>query len=85
MRRTCRDEYRVVQLREGLIGGTLPDNTVKRLLNKEADDGWQLESTTAADMVGRRRGRAADDFRAAGGLTGTGPASGSDPDTVRGP
>jgi hypothetical protein len=50
-----RYEYRVVQLREGMIGGKLSDDKLERLLNKEADDGWQLKAITAADVKGRIR------------------------------
>lgn len=48
-----RYEYRVVQLRESLLGGKLSDDKLERLLNKEADDGWQLKAITSADVKGR--------------------------------
>jgi hypothetical protein len=48
-----RFEYRVVQLREGLIGGKLSDDKLEKILNKEARDGWQLKAITSADVKGR--------------------------------
>lgn len=48
-----RYEYRVVQLREGLIGGKLSDDKLEKVLNKEARDGWQLKAITSADVKGR--------------------------------
>jgi hypothetical protein len=48
-----RYEYRVIQVREGLIGGKLSDDKLEKLLNKEAGDGWQLRTITAADVKGR--------------------------------
>jgi hypothetical protein len=48
-----RFEYKVVQLREGLMGGKLSDTKLEKLLNGEAEDGWQLKTITAADVKGR--------------------------------
>jgi Domain of unknown function (DUF4177) len=48
-----RYEYRVVQLRESLMGGKLSDDKLEKLLNREADDGWQLKAITATDVKGR--------------------------------
>jgi hypothetical protein len=48
-----RYEYRVVQIREGLIGGKLSDDKLEKLLNREARDGWQLRTITGADVKGR--------------------------------
>ena len=48
-----RYEYRVVQLRESMLGGKLSDDKLEKLLNNEADDGWQLKAITAADVKGR--------------------------------
>lgn len=48
-----RYEYRVVQLRESMLGGKLSDDKLERLLNKEAEDGWQLKAITSADVKGR--------------------------------
>jgi Domain of unknown function (DUF4177) len=48
-----RYEYRVIQLREGLIGGKLSDDKLEKLLNREARDGWQVKAITGADVKGR--------------------------------
>jgi hypothetical protein len=48
-----RFEYKVVQLREGMIGGKLSADKLQKLLNNEADDGWQLKTITSADVKGR--------------------------------
>ena len=48
-----RFEYKVVQLREGMIGGKLSADKLQKLLNNEADDGWQLRTITSADVKGR--------------------------------
>jgi hypothetical protein len=48
-----RYEYRVVQVRESLIGGKLSDERLEKLLNKEAARGWQLKAITGADVKGR--------------------------------
>lgn len=48
-----RFEYKVVQLRESLMGGKLSDDKLARVLNGEAADGWQLKAITAADVKGR--------------------------------
>ncbi len=49
----ARYEYRVLQLRESLIGGKLSADKLEKLLNKEADDGWQLKAITSVDVKGR--------------------------------
>lgn len=48
-----RFEYKVIQLRESLIGGKLSDDKLEKVLNNEAGDGWQLKAITAADVKGR--------------------------------
>jgi hypothetical protein len=48
-----RFEYKVVQLRESLMGGKLSDDKLEKVLNGEAADGWQLKTITAADVKGR--------------------------------
>jgi Domain of unknown function (DUF4177) len=49
----ARYEYRVLQLRESLIGGKLSAEKLEKLLNKEAGDGWQLKAITSVDVKGR--------------------------------
>ena len=46
-------EYKVVQLREGLIGGKLSADKLERVLNEHARQGWQLKALTTADVKGR--------------------------------
>ncbi|MFZ5871652.1 MAG: DUF4177 domain-containing protein [Actinomycetota bacterium] len=46
-------EYKVVQVREGLIGGKLSPDKLERVLNEHARQGWQLKAVTAADVKGR--------------------------------
>ena len=48
-----RYEYRVLQLRESLLGGKLSADKLERLLNDEAAQGWQLRSITSTDVKGR--------------------------------
>ncbi|HEY8373087.1 MAG TPA: DUF4177 domain-containing protein [Pseudonocardiaceae bacterium] len=48
-----RFEYKVVQLRESLIGGKLSGEKLERVLNDHAQQGWQLKAITAADVKGR--------------------------------
>ncbi|MFC5140976.1 DUF4177 domain-containing protein [Actinomycetospora rhizophila] len=48
-----RFEYKVVQLRESLMGGKLSDDKLEKVLNKEAAEGWQLRTITGADVKGR--------------------------------
>jgi hypothetical protein len=46
-------EYKVVQLREGLIGGKMSDTKLEKALNEHAKGGWQLKAITAVDVKGR--------------------------------
>ncbi len=48
-----RFQYRVVQLREGMIGGKVSDSKLEKVLNDNAADGWQLKTITATDVKGR--------------------------------
>jgi hypothetical protein len=48
-----RYEYRVVQVREGLIGGKLKPEKLEKVLNEHAREGWQVKAVTAADVKGR--------------------------------
>ena len=49
----ARYEYRVLQLRESLLGGKLSDSKLEKVLNDEARDGWQLKAITSAEVKGR--------------------------------
>ncbi|MFH8370805.1 DUF4177 domain-containing protein [Streptomyces sp. NPDC018031] len=46
-------EYKVVQIREKLIGGKMSADKVEDVLNKYAADGWQVKAITGADVKGR--------------------------------
>lgn len=46
-------EYKVVQVREGLIGGKMSADKLEKVLNEWAAKGWQLKSITAVEVKGR--------------------------------
>lgn len=46
-------EYRVVELRETMIGGKVSGDRLQKLLNEHGSQGWQLKAVTAADVKGR--------------------------------
>jgi hypothetical protein len=46
-------EYRVLQLRESMVGGSLSGEKLEGILNDEARQGWRLKSITHADVKGR--------------------------------
>ena len=48
-----RFEYRVVELREGLIGGKMSGDKLEKVLNQHAREGWQLKAITSVDIKGR--------------------------------
>ncbi len=50
---TQRFEYKVVQLREGMLGGKMSDGKLEKVLNEQAAEGWQLRAITGADVKGR--------------------------------
>lgn len=46
-------EYKVVQIREGLIGGKMSADKLEKVLNEWAGKGWQMKSVTAVEVKGR--------------------------------
>lgn len=48
-----RFEYRVVELREGLIGGKMSGDKLEEVLNRHAREGWQLKAITSVEVKGR--------------------------------
>ena len=46
-------EYRVVEIREGLVGGKMSGDKLERLLNEQGRDGWQLKAITSVEVKGR--------------------------------
>jgi hypothetical protein len=50
---TARYQYKVVELREGLVGGKMSGDKLEKMLNEYARDGWQLKSVTSTEVKGR--------------------------------
>jgi Domain of unknown function (DUF4177) len=48
-----RYEYKVLELREKMIGGKMSGERLEKILNEHGSQGWQLKSVTAADVKGR--------------------------------
>lgn len=46
-------EYKVVEMREGLIGGKMSGDKLEKVLNDHARQGWQLRAITAVEVKGR--------------------------------
>ncbi|CAM05799.1 uncharacterized protein DUF4177 [Saccharopolyspora erythraea NRRL 2338] len=46
-------EYKVVELREKMLGGKISGDKLERVLNEHASQGWQLKAITGADVKGR--------------------------------
>ncbi|MEV6876552.1 DUF4177 domain-containing protein [Amycolatopsis sp. NPDC051128] len=45
--------YKVVEVREKLVGGKMSGGKLEKLLNDHAADGWQLKTITSAEVKGR--------------------------------
>ena len=50
---TERYEYKVLELREKLIGGKMSGDKLEKILNQHAAQGWRLKTITSADVKGR--------------------------------
>lgn len=48
-----RYEYKVVELRERMIGGKMSGGEVEKILNSHAEQGWRLKAITTAEVKGR--------------------------------
>jgi hypothetical protein len=48
-----RYEYKVEELREGMIGGKMSGGKLEKVLNEHAREGWQLKAITAVEVKGR--------------------------------
>ena len=48
-----RFEYKVAQVREGMLGGKMSPDKLEKLLNEHAAQGWQCKAITAVDVKGR--------------------------------
>ena len=49
----ARYEYKVVELREGMLGGKMSGDKLEKVLNEQAREGWQLRAITATEVKGR--------------------------------
>jgi hypothetical protein len=45
--------YKVIEVREKMLGGKMSGDKLERLLNEQARQGWQLRAITSADIKGR--------------------------------
>jgi hypothetical protein len=50
---TARFEYKVEELREGLIGGKMSGDKLEKVLHARAREGWQLKAITSVEVKGR--------------------------------
>jgi Domain of unknown function (DUF4177) len=48
-----RYEYKVLELREKLIGGKMSGDKLEQILNQHAGQGWRLKAITSAEVKGR--------------------------------
>ncbi len=48
-----RFEYKVDELREGMVGGKMSGDKLEKLLNDNARDGWRLRAITSVQVKGR--------------------------------
>jgi hypothetical protein len=49
----ARYEYKVEEIREGMLGGTMSGDKLERVLNEYAVKGWQLKAITPVEVKGR--------------------------------
>ena len=48
-----RYEYKVLELREKMIGGKMSGDKLEHVLNEHAAQGWRLKAITSAEVKGR--------------------------------
>ena len=46
-------QYRVVEVREKMLGGKMSGERLESLLNEHAREGWRLKAITSAEVKGR--------------------------------
>jgi hypothetical protein len=46
-------EYKVVEVREKMIGGKMSGDRLEKLLNEHGRQGWQLKAITSTEVKGR--------------------------------
>ncbi|MGY1608169.1 MULTISPECIES: DUF4177 domain-containing protein [unclassified Geodermatophilus] len=49
----ARYEYKVEEIREGMIGGKMSGGKLEKVLNSYAREGWQLRAITSVEVKGR--------------------------------
>ena len=49
----ARYEYKVEEIREGMIGGKMSGDKLEKVLNSRAREGWQLTAITSVEVKGR--------------------------------
>lgn len=45
--------YKVVELREKMMGGKMSGDKLEHVLNEHAEQGWRLRAVTSTDVKGR--------------------------------
>ena len=45
--------YKVIEIREGMLGGKMSGGKLEKILNEHAREGWRLKAITSADIKGR--------------------------------
>ncbi len=48
-----RYEYKVEEIREGMIGGKMSGEKLEKVLNQRGREGWQLKAITSVEVKGR--------------------------------
>ena len=56
-------EYKVVELREGMVGGKMSGVKLEKTLNEHGRLGWQLKAVTAVEIKGVHSGESGHPFR----------------------
>jgi len=46
-------EYKVLELREKMLGGKMSGDKLEQTLNEHAGEGWRLKAITSAEVKGR--------------------------------
>jgi len=46
-------QYKVVEMREGMIGGKMSGSKLEKVLNEHAAEGWTLKAITSVEVKGR--------------------------------
>ena len=46
-------EYKVVEIREKMLGGKMSGDKLEKVLNEQGQQGWQMRSITSVEIKGR--------------------------------